>query len=180
MIGQADADLVQAGLLQNPVFSFMVMFPSGGGRAMLRGNALPMQPIQDLWLIPARKKIAAAALREAVVRSADRGVETVASVKKAYAEIQFAQRAVELIETNMELVAQSTSIIQISQSAGKANQVEANLSRIRHERLRSDLLTQQTMLTTARHELLMLMGAAAAADDWRVEPLEDAPAANRG
>lgn len=172
-IGQADADLLQAGLMQNPVFSFMIMFPSGGGRTMLRGNSLPMQPIQDLWLIPARKKVAAAALRETVLRVADRGVETVADVKKNYAGIQFAQRAVELIQQNMSLVEQSTGIIQISQSAGKANQVEASLSRIRHERLRSDLFAMQTMLQTAKHQMLMNLGSADAKSSWVVTPPDD-------
>ena len=38
MIGQADAELLQASLMQNPMISFMVMFPDGGGRSMLRGT----------------------------------------------------------------------------------------------------------------------------------------------
>src|SRR3972149_2391986 len=76
MIGKANADLVQAGLLQNPVINFMAMFPDGGGRAMLRSNALPLQPLQDLWLIPAREKVATAQLQQAVLRVADRAVET--------------------------------------------------------------------------------------------------------
>lgn len=171
MIGQADAELLQAGLMSNPVMSFMVMFPSGGGRTMLRGNALPMQPLQDLWLIPARKKVAAAMVQDALLRAADRSIETVATVKRVYVELQYAQQAIELIRTNMELVEQSTSIIQIRQSAGQASQVEVSLSRIRHERLRSELLAMQTELAKNKHELLMLLGLAEAATDWRVTPI---------
>lgn len=169
MIGQANADLVQAGLLSNPVINFMVMFPSGGGRAMLRSSALPMQPLADLWLIPARTDVARAELQQAVLRVADRAVETAAEVKRTYAEIQYAQRAIELIRANMELVDQSTSIIEIRQAAGRASQVEVNLSRIRHDRLRSDLLTMQARLREKKHELLALMGRADAGEAWRVE-----------
>ena len=60
MIGQANADLLQAGLFMNPVLNFMVMFPDGGGRSMLRSNGLPMMPLQDLWMIPARRKASTA------------------------------------------------------------------------------------------------------------------------
>ncbi len=81
MIGQANADLVQAGLLQNPSFDFMLMLPSGGGRTMLRSEALPMMPLQDLWLIPARQQVAKAELQKAVLRVADRAVALAAEVK---------------------------------------------------------------------------------------------------
>jgi cobalt-zinc-cadmium efflux system outer membrane protein len=176
MIGQANADLVQAGLLSNPVINFMVMFPSGGGRAMLRSSALPMQPLADLWLIPARTEVATAQLQQAVLRVADRAVETAAEVKKSYAEIQYTQRAIELIRENMELVNQSTSIIEIRQASGKASRVEVNISRIRHDRLQSDLLAMQALLSQKKHELLAMMGRAEASEAWRVEHEDEAKA----
>ncbi|MFH0981278.1 MAG: TolC family protein [Planctomycetota bacterium] len=173
MIGQANADLVQAGLLQNPTFNFMMMFPDGGGRTMLRSNALPMQPLQDLWLIPARQEVATAELRKAVVRVADRAVETAAAVKKVYARLQYTQRAIELIRDNMGVVDQSTRIIQVRQSAGQATQVEVNLSRIRYLRLRSELMAMEAEHRALQRELLMLMGFPGATDAWRVEPVQE-------
>lgn len=173
MIGQADAELVQAGLMSNPVFNFMMMFPSGGGRVMLRGGALPMQPLQDLWLIPARKNVASAALQEAVLRSADRAVDTVKSAKTAYVEVQYAQRALELIRENIDLVAESTSIIQARSQTGQSSQVEVNLSRIREERLRSERLAMETQLAAKKYELLALMGSADAPISWKVRPLRE-------
>lgn len=172
-IGQADADLVQAGLMQNPVLSFMMMFPSGGGRSMLWGNGLPMQPIQDLWLIPVRKKVAQARLRQAMLRVADVATATAAEIKRSYARVQYAQRAIELIRENMDVVKQSTDIIRIRQTAGQASQVDLNLARIRHLRLESDLLQMQSEYRTGQHELLMLMGMADAASDWSVEPMSE-------
>ncbi|MBX3395178.1 MAG: TolC family protein [Phycisphaerae bacterium] len=172
-IGQADAELVQAGLMSNPVFNFMMMFPSGGGRVMLRGGALPMQPLQDLWLIPVRRKVASAALQEAVLRSADRAVDTVKAAKTAYVEVQYAQRAIELIRENIELVSESTSIIQARSQAGQSSQVEVNLSRIREERLQSERLAMQTELAEKKYQLLALMGAADAPVSWAVRPLQE-------
>ncbi len=172
-IGQANADLVQAGLLSNPVINFMVMFPSGGGRSMLRSNALPMQQLQDLWLIPARKEVAQAELQKAVVRAAQRAVELAAAVKRVYAEIQFAERSHELVRANLELVSQSMDIIRARQSAGKASQAEFNLARIRHQRLRSELLSVEIGLTTSKQELLQLMGMASASDAWKPKALDE-------
>ncbi len=173
MIGQADADLVQAGLLTNPTVNFMIMFPSGGGRSMLRGSGLPMQPLQDLWLIPARKQVAGAALQQTVLRVADRAVAIAADVKKVYARLQYTQRAIELTRENMEVVNQSTRIIQAGLAAGKASQVEVNLSRIRQLGLRSELMAMEAEHRAAQRELLALMGFAAASDGWQVEPIHE-------
>ena len=173
MIGQADADLAQAGLLANPTINFMIMFPSGGGRSMLRGSGLPMQQLQDLWMIPARQEVARAALQETILRVADRAVVIAADVKTAYARLQYTQRAIELIRENMEIVDQSTRIIETRQAAGRASQVEINLSRIRRLGLRSELMAVEADYRAAQRELLGLMGFAGASDGWQVEPIHE-------
>jgi len=173
MIGQANADLVQAGLLTNPTLNFMIMFPSGGGRSMLRGSGLPMQQLQDLWLIPARQEVAKAALQDSVLRVADRAIAVTAEVKKIYARLQYTQRAIELTRENMEIVSQSIRIIETRQAAGKASQVEVNLSRIRHLGLRSELMALEAEHHAAQRDLLALMGFAAASDRWQVEAIHE-------
>lgn len=183
MIGKASADVLQAGLFQNPVINFMAMFPDGGGRAMLRSNALPLQPLQDLWLIPAREKVATAQLQQAVLRVADRAIETAAAVRRVYARIQYTQRAIELIKENMAVVDQTMQLVQIRLTAGKATQVEVNVPRIRVYRLRSELLAMEAEQNNLKRELLMLMGFAAATDAWSAEPIHElndplAPALN--
>lgn len=173
MIGQANADLVQAGLMQNPRFTFMAMFPDGGGRSMLRGGGFPMQPLQDLWLIPARKEVAQAQLQQAVLRVADRAVETVYRVKQLYARIQYAQRAMELIRANMEIVEQSRVQIQTQQTTGKATLVEVNVARIRYLRLQSEWLAMDAEYRSLKRQLLLEMGFATATDDWTVTPINE-------
>lgn len=173
MIGQANADLVQAGLLQNPRFNFMAMFPDGGGRSMLRSSGFPLQPLQDLWLIPARKEVATAQLQEAVLRVADRAVETAADTKRVYARTQFAQRAIELLRENMEVVEQSQKLVETQQTAGKATLVETNVPRIRHLRLQSELFAMEAEYASSKRQLLKLMGFAVATDAWAVTPINE-------
>ena len=173
MIGQADADLVQAGLMQNPVINFMAMFPDGGGRAMLRGTGVPLQPLQDLWLIPARRKVATAALQEAVLRVAGRAVETAAAAKAAYARVQYAQRALELLQESIELAEQSTRIVQTRQSTGQVTQVAVNVASIRAQRLRSERVAMEAEHRAAQRELLLVLGLPGAPDRWAVAPINE-------
>jgi len=172
-IGQADADLVQAGLMQNPVINFMIMFPSGGGRSMLRGAGLPLQPLEDLWLIPARQEVARAELQRAVLRVADRAVETAAEAKVAYAKLQYSQRAIELVKDSMQIVEQAVATIRARQAAGRATQVEVSIFQIRLLKLRSELMAMEAEHRTTQRELLLLMGVAASGDGWRVEPVHE-------
>jgi cobalt-zinc-cadmium efflux system outer membrane protein len=172
-IGQANADLVQAGLLQNPRSNFMAMLPEGGGRAMLRSSGFPLQPLQDLWLRPARQEVAAAELQQAVLRVADRAVQIAAEVKRVYAMIQYAQRATELLQANMDLVDQTHRLVQTQQAAGKATLVEVNVPRIRSLRLRSELLTTEAEYRRLKRQLLMLMGFATAGDAWTVTSIHE-------
>lgn len=172
-IGSANADLVQAGLLQNPVFNFMIMLPDGGGRAMLRSSALPMQQLQDLWLIPARQETANAELQEAVLRVADQGISTVGNIKVTYARLQYAQRATELVQANMEVVARASEALRAKLTANQATQAEANLFRIRYLRLRSDLLAAQAKVRSIQRQLMEQMGTAFSSDRWRVESIRE-------
>lgn len=167
-IGQADANLLQAGLLQNPRFNFMVMFPESGGRTMLRSAGFPMQALQDLWLRKPRQQAADAELQRVILRVADRAVETVAEVKALYARIQYAQRTTELIRENMAVVEQARRLILSQQAAGKATSVEASVAYIRHLRLQSDLKATDAEYRSLKRRLLLLMGFPAATDSWSV------------
>ncbi len=168
-IGQANADLVQATLFTNPTINFMMMFPAGGGRSMLRGSGLPMQPLQDLWLIPVRTEVAQRELQQTVLRVADRAVQTAAEVKRVYFRLQYAQRALELIRENLEVVRQSTEIIRIRQETGQSTQVEVTLSHIRELRLRSDLIAAEAEYHHLKADLLMMMGRPSVEMSWSVE-----------
>lgn len=174
-IGQSSADLLQASLFANPMLNFMIMFPGGGGRAMLWANGLPQIPIQDLWLIPARKKVAAAMLQATILRAADKAVAVASEVKQVYANLQYGQRAMELVRENLEIIRQSTEIIRVRQTAGQGTQVEVNLSEIRNMRMRSDLIAIESGYEADKRTLLMLMGAAPGGVKWRVEPLSELP-----
>src|ERR687892_661324 len=66
-LGVAQADLVQAGLLKNPIFDAAVLFPvSHGGRAELEFSVV--MNFLDIFYTPLRKRVAAARFEEAKSR----------------------------------------------------------------------------------------------------------------
>ncbi|MBI1825948.1 MAG: TolC family protein [Planctomycetes bacterium] len=67
-IGISRAELVQSGLLSNPMLSLAGLLPEGGGRAKIVGGL--SQEIADLWQIPKRKKIAHAELERTILEFA--------------------------------------------------------------------------------------------------------------
>lgn len=173
VISQAQADLVQAGLLPNPLVNFSVMFPDGGGLAMLQGDGAPMWALHELWRIPKRKSVAAARLQEAILRVADRSIALAAEVTRVYARLQYTQRAIELMRENIALAQQTVEIIQAQQVAGQATQVELNLAHIRARRLQSDLIAVEADYRSLQRDLLLLVGFPEAPDGWTVMPIHE-------
>lgn len=172
-VGKAQADLIQAGLLQNPMLTLGAKLPSGGGRAMFEGGLIPFQGLRDLWLIPTRKKAADAALQETVLRVADLAVSTAAQVKVLYARIQYSQRAIELTRDSLALVDQSVELIESRRVVGQTTTIEVNTERIRRLRLQSDLIALEAEHRKLKQELLLLMGFPEASDSWRTSPISD-------
>ena len=172
-IGQAQADLIQAGLLQNPVLTLGAKLPSGGGRALFEGGLIPFQGLRDLWLIPLRKETADAALQEAILRVSDLAVAQAAQTKALYARVQHSQRTIQLTNENLSIIEQMVTLIQSRHAAGRAAQIEVNTERIRRLRLQSDLLAQQADYRRLKRELLLAMGMAEASDSWSVTPFDE-------
>lgn len=79
-LGVAQADLVQAGLLKNPVFAGHVRFSDKSGEATNTEFSVS-QDFLDLLLRPLRKKLAAAQLEQAQLRIGDAVVSLAAEVR---------------------------------------------------------------------------------------------------
>ncbi len=108
-----------------------------------------------------------------MLRVADRAVETAEAVSRVYSRLQYAQRALELIHENLQVVRQTTEIIGIRQEAGQATQVAVTLSRIRELRLRSELITTEAEYGNLQRELLLFMGRPLAQTSWGVEGVSE-------
>src|SRR5207247_2658345 len=86
-LGIAQADLVQAGLLKNPIFGASLRFPDRAPR----GPNVELSVTEDfleLLLIPARKRLAAAQFEAAKLRVADAVIRLAADVRAAFYRLE--------------------------------------------------------------------------------------------
>src|SRR5438552_6538944 len=92
-LGIAQADLVEAGLLRNPIFTFERRFP---------GQALEMDVLKefiDILLLPLRKRIAAAQFEAAKLRVGHEILNLAAEVRAVFYEHQGDQQLIDLRKT---------------------------------------------------------------------------------
>src|SRR6266700_8456058 len=92
-LGIAQADLVEAGLLRNPMFTFQRRFP---------GQAMEMDVLKefiDIFLLPLRKRIASAQFEAAKLRIGHEILSVAAEVRAAFYEHQGDEQLVDLRKT---------------------------------------------------------------------------------
>lgn len=164
-IGQAKAELVQAGLLSNPILTVMLRFPEAGGRASLDFGLV--KDFADLWLIPSRKRAARSLLQQKLLSFTDNAVGLVREVRTTYVTLQYLDRAIELQTENLEVLRQSIDVAEARLRAGSTTQLDVNLLEARRLQAELDLLQLRNERRTTQLTLLRLMGASQAPGEWR-------------
>jgi cobalt-zinc-cadmium efflux system outer membrane protein len=175
VIGQAKADLVQAGLLSNPVLSLMGGLPEAGGRASVAFGL--SKDFSDLWLIPSRKRAAQAMVQQRVLSFTDTAIVLLTESKTNYYSLQYQSVAADLQEQNLRILQESMEIAQARFRAGDTTQLDVNLIRARYVEAQLELLQVRSDYRVTQRTLLRLMGVSTAPDSWRPEPskLDEAP-----
>ena len=168
-IASARADLVQSGLLPNPVLS--ATFGSGinGASGATSVSISLVQQLTDLWIRPARKDAAASALREQILGVSDDALRLVADVRQAHAGLIYAQRAIALTQSHRELVDRSIEITEQRIAAGVASQLDVNRLHQLRLALEAELTLQELDLAKQKRELLEVLGRAESAANWQAQ-----------
>jgi hypothetical protein len=97
-LGVAQADLVQAGLLSNPVFDAAIKWPApGGGRPDL--EFATVMNFLDIFYLPLRKRVAAARFEEAKTRVSGMVLDFAGRVRRSFYSHQANQQTLELRQT---------------------------------------------------------------------------------
>jgi len=169
-IGQAKADLVQAGLLSNPMLSIMGGFPEGGGRASVAFGL--SKDFADLWLIPIRKRAAQAMVQQRVLSFTDTAIALLAETRTNYYGLQYQAAAADLQEQNLRILQESMEIAQARLRAGDSTQLDVNLIRARYVEAQVELLQLRGDFRVTQRMLLRLMGVGTASDSWQPEALK--------
>lgn len=164
LIAAARADLVQSGLLPNPVLSLTLRLPLQGGNATF--DAGLVQQFTSLWLRPYREGAAEAELNRVVLSASDRALRLVADARRVHAQVLFGQRGVALVREDLALLQRSVEATEGRVRAGEATTLDVNRVRQQLLGLQAELQREGANLEQLKRELLGVIGMADAATDW--------------
>ncbi len=185
-LGIAQADLVEAGLLRNPIFTFERRLP---GQALetdlftferrLPGQALETDLLKefiDILLLPLRKRIAAAQFEAAKLRVGHEILATAAEVHAAFYEHQGDQQLVEMRQTVTEATERSAETALKLHEAGNLRDLDLANEQASHAQAKIELAKAQAQAVSSREKLNRLMGAFGTQTNWTTAPrLPDLP-----
>ena len=176
-LGIAQADLVQAGLLQNPVF--LGSWRSSSRTSVLNSEYALAQNFLDIFLLPLRKKLAAAQFEQAKLRVSDAILGFSVQVRSAYYTLQGAEQTHAMRQTMMQAADAARELAERQHKAGNINDLELATQQGAFQQARLELAQSEVAVQLARERLHQLLGFAEASMTWRVvDQLPALPAAD--
>lgn len=151
-MGFARADLLEAGVLSNPVLS--LLFPLGPKQF----EATLRWPIEVLWERPRRVAAARLALDVAAQRLVQSGLDLVLAVRVAYADLSLASDRGQLVSETAALLTRIDTLTQSRLAAGDIGDLEARAARVDAERSQQDAERAVYDVAIARGRLRLLLG----------------------
>jgi outer membrane protein, heavy metal efflux system len=165
-LGVSQADMVQAGLLKNPSIGGHVDFAASGTDHELEGSLV--QDFLDLFVLPARKRIAREQFEADVLRVAQRALDTAAEVTKEVAWVAAATRLVELRGAVVDGTGAAATLADAQLDAGNITELADANERVLAEESALDLAREELELVRHRERLNRLLGLAGARADWKL------------
>jgi outer membrane protein, heavy metal efflux system len=174
-LGVAQADLVQAGLLRNPIFDAAVLFPvSDGGRPKLELTAV--MNFLDIFYVPLRQRVAAARFEEAKLRVAGSVLDFAGRVRAIFYVHQSNQQLLELRQAIVQALSASFEVARRLHEAGNITDLDFFRERALLESGKVALRAAEGAFRQSREELNILMGLWGKQTEWQGdERLADIP-----
>jgi len=174
-LGVAQADLVQAGLLRNPMFDAAVLFPvSDGGKPKLELSAV--MNFLDIFYVPLRRRVAAARFEEAKLRVTTSVLDFAGRVRTAFYVHQSNEQFLELRQTIAQALNGSFEVARRLNEAGNMTDLDFARERALLEAGKLGLRAAEGAVRQSREELNILMGLWGKQTEWQGEErLPDIP-----
>lgn len=163
-LGFARADLVDAGLLTNPVLS--LLFPLGPKQF----EATLRWPIEVLWERPKRRAAAQLALNAIASSLVQSGLDLALAVRVSHADYALAIDRQRLATDAAAILERIDVLTQSRLAAGDISTLEARVARVDAARARQDADRAAHDVRLARERLRLLLGLAA--DDPAVDRIQ--------
>lgn len=182
-LGVSEADLIQAGLLRNPIFFADARFPNQTPHAADVELSLVGDILDDI-LIPVRRKVARVQLDAAEDRVAQAVLDLAADVKTAAYILESRQELRSHLATLVQANDAAVELARRQFAAGNINQLALSNQEVAAEEAHLELLRVGAQVTADRETLNRLMGLSGDETDWRLSaelpnlPGSDASAEN--
>jgi outer membrane protein, heavy metal efflux system len=174
-LGVAQADLVQTGLLSNPVFDGAVFFPIAGGPATL--DLSVAMSFLDIFYRPLRRRVATARFEEAKLQVTGAVLDLAATVRAAFYRYQANEQMRELLETIVQALAVSFDVTERLYAAGNITDLDRARERALFEEAKVQLRAAEVAVRQSRAQLNTEMGLWGPEAGWQIEGrLPDVPA----
>jgi len=168
-IAASRADLVQAGLLPNPVVGMTLRFPfdpvSGGSFI----GAQVVQSFTALWLRNGKIRAADARLNQTVLDISDKALRLVAEVKATHARIAFGQNALVLSDENLTTIRRSIDSLDARIRAGEGTSLDVNRAKQQQAKAEAERAIVLRDVAKERRRMLELIGFASEGADWTAD-----------
>jgi cobalt-zinc-cadmium efflux system outer membrane protein len=162
----AQADLVEAGLLRNPIFHIEGRFPESGGRAALDLGL--EEDFLSILFLPLRKRVAAASFEATKLRVAEHVLALAGEVRAAFYSLQGAEQLAELRGTVSLATEASAELAKRLHDAGNIRDLDLDNETALHEEAKLALAQAELERADAREHLTALMGLWGPETDWRI------------
>ncbi len=169
-IGVSRADVVQSGMLANPVVTLLPRIPDVGGRINLTTGLA--QELSALWQMPIAKKTALNQLENTVLKVGDAAITLAAQVKTQYYGLVTLTESERTERENAVLVDQSMTLAQHRFDAGETTLLDVNLLKSDAVAARMRLSKIQGEIEQARASFAKLLGIDKSGITWElVDPV---------
>ncbi|MGD8519872.1 MAG: TolC family protein [Desulfobacterales bacterium] len=174
-LGITQADVVEAGLLENPVLFGQARWPDKSGDSTNYDFGIT-QNFLNLLMQPARKKLSIIRFEKVKLHVADEVIRLVAEVQKSYFVVVGA-RQIRNLRNEITLAAESSfELAQRLYAAGNIGDLGLAKENALYEQARLELANTEATLLDAREQLTRLMGLWGPQIHWSLpEQLPDIP-----
>lgn len=174
-LGVAQAEVVQAGLLSNPVFDGEFKFHEGSGNLAFEGSVVA--DFLSIFQIPLRKKVAEDGFEAAKLRVTGTVIDLAGQARAAFYAHQAAEQTLELRQTVVVATEASYNLAKRLQVAGNITDLDLAQERALYEQAKVNLAEAEAAVLDTRERLNVLMGLWGTYISWTAaKRLPDLPA----
>lgn len=163
-LGLARADLVQAGLLANPIFGANAKFFRSGTEIELGLS----QSFLEIFYIPLRRRVAMAELERAKADLSRHVIRLVFDVRRAVLEVKAAQQVIDMRQRQADAAASAVHLMSRLHQAGNVTDPQLTVEEMVLTRTRMDLAEAEIALLEARESLCALLGLWGTETAWQI------------